>query len=214
MLDSGTFVVFVPAALALILAPGPDTFYVLTRALGHGRAVGVAAAAGISAGVVVHTVAAALGLSVLLRESALAFRVVKYLGAVYLLYLGVEALRSPERFEFSGGDGSPGGDATGSRASFARGVLVNALNPKVALFFLAFLPQFVTATGSTVQFLTLGGTYSALTLCYLAAVASFAGTVRRVLTGRPSVERALRRATGAVFVGLAVQLAVEERFGV
>lgn len=202
-----TLAVFVPAALALVLAPGPDTVYVLTRSIGDGRRVGVASAAGIGVGVLVHTSAAILGLSVVVRRSALAFRVVKYVGAAYLLYLGVETLRSSQQFEL---DGAPT-TSTDRRTSFARGVLVNVLNPKVAIFFLAFLPQFVTRTDPvTPQLAALGLTYAALTLSYLVAVALLSGTIRRVLAARSWVEDGLRVVTGSVLVGLGVRLAVEE----
>ncbi|WP_433623282.1 LysE family translocator [Halomicrococcus sp. NG-SE-24] len=202
-----TLAVFVPAALALVLAPGPDTVYVLTRSIGGGRRVGVASAAGIGVGVLVHTSAAILGLSVVVRRSALAFRVVKYVGAAYLLYLGVETLRSSQQFELDGASTT----STDRRTSFARGVLVNVLNPKVAIFFLAFLPQFVTRTGPvTPQLAALGLTYAVLTLSYLVAVALLSGTIRRVLAARSWVEDGLRAVTGSVLVGLGVRLAVEE----
>ncbi|RBI63765.1 LysE family translocator [halophilic archaeon] len=202
-----TLAVFVPAALALVLAPGPDTVYVLTRSIGDGRRVGVASAAGIGVGVLVHTSAAILGLSVVVRRSALAFRVVKYVGAAYLLYLGVETLRSSQQFELDGASTM----STDRRTSFARGVLVNVLNPKVAIFFLAFLPQFVTRTDPvTPQLAALGLTYAALTLSYLVAVALLSGTIRRVLAARSWVEDGLRAVTGSVLVGLGVRLAVEE----
>lgn len=208
MFELGTLFVFVPAALAFILAPGPDTIYVLTRSVEEGRRVGVTAAAGISTGVVVHTCGAVLGLSILLRRSALAFAAVKFLGAAYLVYMGIETLRSPRQFDPGTVEaGSTDDEGTG----FARGVLVNVLNPKVALFFLAFLPPFVDSTGPvTLQLLTLGGTYAGLTLCYLAGVALLAGTIRRVLATRPAVERGLRGVTGAVLVGLGVELALGE----
>jgi threonine/homoserine/homoserine lactone efflux protein len=201
-----TLAVFVPAALALVLAPGPDTVYVLTRSIGDGRRVGVASAAGIGVGVLVHTTAAILGLSVVVRQSALAFRAVKYVGAAYLLYLGVETLRSPRRFDLDAEAAS-----TDHRTGFARGVLVNVLNPKVAIFFLAFLPQFVTPAGPvTPQLATLGLTYAALTLSYLVGVAVLSGTIRRALAARPRVEDALRAVTGSVLVGLGLRLAVAE----
>lgn len=209
MLDIGTLLVFVPAALALILAPGPDTIYVLTRSVEEGRRDGVAAAAGISTGVLVHTGAAVLGLSILLRESALAFRLVKYFGAIYLVYVGIETLRSPDRFEFDDASDGPSDDG---RTGFVRGVFVNVLNPKVALFFLAFLPPFVDSAGPvTPQLLVLGGTYAALTLGYLSGVAFFAGSVRRALATRSSAERVLRGATGSVLVVLGVELAFARR---
>jgi threonine/homoserine/homoserine lactone efflux protein len=227
MLSVETLLLFVPAALALILAPGPDTIYVLTRALGAGKRVGLRSAAGISVGVLVHTAAAVLGLSVLLRRSTLAFRLLKYVGAAYLLYLGVRALRSPGRFELgevatdgptdetSGAeDGSEREGTSGANedgGGFARGVLVNALNPKVALFFLAFLPQFVPAGAPTAPLTLslLGGLYAALTCCYLSGVALVSGSIRGILHSSPRIEEGLRYGTGSVLIGLGAGLAFE-----
>jgi threonine/homoserine/homoserine lactone efflux protein len=216
MLSIETLALFVPAAVALILAPGPDTIYVLTRALGAGKRVGLRSAAGISVGVLLHTTAAVVGLSVLLRRSALAFRVLKYVGAAYLLYLGVQALRSPGRFEFddvaaSGTEDESEKASEGDGGGFARGVLVNVLNPKVALFFLAFLPQFVPAgaANAPLSLSILGGLYAALTLCYLSGVALVSGSIRGTLRSSPRIEDGLRYGTGSVLIGLGVGLAFE-----
>jgi threonine/homoserine/homoserine lactone efflux protein len=229
MLSIETLVLFIPAALALILAPGPDTIYVLTRALGAGKRVGLRSAAGISVGVLLHTTAAVVGLSVLLRRSALAFRVLTYVGAGYLLYLGVQALRSPGRFEFgdimTGGptdetsgaedeserEGTGGASEDDDGGGFARGVLVNLLNPKVALFFLAFLPQFVPAgaANAPLALSMLGGLYAVLTCCYLSGVALVSGTIRGTLYSYPRIEEGLRYGTGSVLIGLGLGLALE-----
>lgn len=209
MFNFGMLLVFIPAATALILAPGPDTIYVLTQAVEEGRRIGVTSAIGISTGVIVHTCAAIFGLSVILRESALVFKLVKYLGAAYLIYLGLTTLWSPQQLELDATYASASRDG---KISFARGILVNVLNPKVALFFLAFFPQFVSSTGSTtLQLLVLGGTYSVLTLCYLTGIALFAGAIRHIFVTRPSVERILQRVTGTVLVGLGIQIALKEK---
>ncbi|QCJ47348.1 LysE family translocator [Haloprofundus sp. MHR1] len=219
-----TLAAFVPASLALILAPGPDTIYVLSQSVGARRRVGVAAAAGVSVGVLVHTAAAAVGLSVLLRESTLAFRLVKYLGAAYLVYLGVRTLRGidAERSEppshdvdagpvesVSGVDGTRR-DALSTRAQsgFLRGVAVNVSNPKVALFFLAFLPQFVGGSGTTAQLATLGSVYATLTLAYLGGVALFATRVG-ALVGDGGGGRAFRWLSGGALLALGGSLFVE-----
>lgn len=212
MVDIDTLFVFVPAALALVLAPGPDTFYVLTQSIERGRYVGVSSAVGISTGVVVHTCAAILGLSVILRQSALVFRLVKYIGGLYLVYLGIKTIWSSSQFE---SDVTYVGAPRNYRASFVRGVLVNVLNPKVALFFLAFLPQFVNSTGSIpLQLFLLGGLYSTLTLCYLAGVGFFAGTIRHALSTYSSVERIVRGVMGSILVGLGVQLSIDRKLSV
>ena len=137
---------FVLAALALLLVPGPAVLYIVTRSAAHGRRAGFASVLGIEAGSLVHAMAAALGLSALLLTSALAFQVVKYAGAVYLVYLGVRTLFSRD---------DEAGPMAPTQANltqlFAKGFLVNLLNPKTALFFYAFLPQFVDPSRGAVQ---------------------------------------------------------------
>lgn len=212
MISIETVSVFVPASLALILAPGPDTFYVLSQALGAGRRVGVRSACGISAGVLVHTLAAVIGLSTILRGSALAFRLVRYVGAAYLVFLGVQTLRSSSGSLLDELDESRAANGTtADHGGFARGLLVNVLNPKVALFFLAFLPPFVPATApnASLQLLVLGCLYAGLTLLYLAGVAVLSGTIRTALRSRAGIDDWLRYGTGGVLVGLGVVLAVE-----
>jgi len=189
-------VAYTVAAVALILSPGPDTAFVLAQAVGVGRGAGVRAAAGVSAGVLVHTVAATLGLAALLEASRLAYEGVTLLGAAYLLYLGVGILR--------GGEFDPGGTAEGGAGGFRRGLLTNVLNPKVALFFVAFLPQF----GAGLELLPLGGLYAALTAVYLGALAAASGSARRVVD-RPAVRRWLRRVAGGTTVGLGLLAARE-----
>ncbi|WP_224270107.1 LysE family translocator [Haloprofundus salinisoli] len=222
MVGPDTLAAFVPASLALILAPGPDTIYVLSQSVGSRRRVGVAAAAGVSVGVLVHTAAAAVGLSVLLRESTLAFRLVKYLGAAYLVYLGIQTLRGTdaERSESPsrGGadadavesvvDSRDGAASTHVQSGFLRGVAVNVSNPKVALFFLAFLPQFVSSGGTTAQLATLGCVYAALTLAYLGGVALFATRVG-ALVGDDGDGRAFRWLSGTVLLALGGSLLAE-----
>src|SRR4051812_12786348 len=134
-----TLYLFLLATLALNITPGPDMLYVIVRSIGQGRKAGVASALGIGAGCIVHTVAVALGLSALLRSLPLAFDIVKYVGAGYLCYLGVKTLVGKSRIEI---EGPVRKDTLGS--VFAQGVITNVFNPKVALFFLAFLPQFVS----------------------------------------------------------------------
>jgi len=209
MFTLATYSLFLGAAVALILTPGPDTLYVLTQGMGTGRRAGVKSVFGISTGILVHTTAAALGLSVLLRTSAVAFDVVKYAGAGYLLYLGVKTLRNHEELALEASDG---GDETDN--SYARGVTVNVLNPKVALFFLAFLPQFVDASGNVaLQFGLLGVSYAVLTLAYLTTVALLSGTIRRVIDAHERAMDVLRWTTGSVLVGLGVRLLLGSRAG-
>ncbi|WP_255198417.1 LysE family translocator [Halorarius litoreus] len=191
MVDAG-LVAYTLAAGALILTPGPDTAFVLAQSVGGGRTAGVRAAAGVSAGVLVHTVAATVGLAALLRTSAVAYDAVTLLGAAYLLYLGVDILRSGE-FDL---DAPTGG--------FRRGLVTNVLNPKVALFFLAFLPQF----GTGLELLPLGGLYAGLTAIYLGGLAALSGRARATVK-RPGVRRWLRRVAGGTTIALGVLAARE-----
>lgn len=205
--DPSTLAVFVPASVALILAPGPDSLYVLSRGITDGSLGGIAAALGTCTGILIHTIGAVLGLSVLFHTSALAYTAVKYVGAAYLLYLGVQAIRDKDEFDVTIGD-----TEHGARENYLRGVLIKVLNPKVALFFLAFLPQFVPPGANTsVQMLTLGLLFSALGTAYLAGVAVLSSSVRRILVEYPPVSRALRWATGSVLVGFGLSLALDER---
>jgi len=215
VLDAPALAVFVPAAAALILTPGPDTLYVLSRGVGAGRRVGVRAALGVSTGVLVHTLGAVLGLSVLLQTSAVAYAVVRYAGAAYLCYLGVAAIRNRGTGEMAGSDGASGEDprsaGAAGRGGYVQGVLVNVLNPKVALFFLAFLPQFVPAgADAPATMALLGGVYSALTLVYLGGVALFSGAIDRALEGYGTTVEAV---AGLALVALGAGLAVDGAVG-
>ncbi|WP_338728362.1 LysE family translocator [Haladaptatus sp. DJG-WS-42] len=195
---------FIVASVGLILAPGPDTIYVLTRGVSDGRRAGLLSAAGISTGILVHTLGAVLGLSVLLQTSATAFSIVKYAGALYLIYLGIQTFLDDEPLTIEDDDESD--------HSYLQGVAINVLNPKVALFFLAFLPQFVDSATATGQFLLLGGIYAVLTLTYLTTVAFLSGRVRALLAARPSLNRGLRWVTSSIFVALGARLAVGDHF--
>ena len=145
---------FVVASLAVIVAPGPDNIYVLTRGVAQGREVALASAWGMCSGLLFHTTLAALGLSAILASSAMAFSVVKYAGAAYLIYLGITALLSKEGFGASAGE-EPGAKL---RRYFLKGLTMNLLNPKVAVFFLAFLPQSANPgmSGTALRLVVLG----------------------------------------------------------
>ena len=202
MLDAN-LVLFAGASLALIATPGQDNVYILTRGVAQGRRAALVSAWGVSAGLLVHTALAAAGLSAILASSAVAFSVVKYAGAAYLAYLGVRMLLSHEVLAVSG-DENPGGMGR----VFWQGVASNVLNPKVALFFLAFLPQFAGAGGAGLRFLFLGLLFVALALVATTVFALFCGTVGDWLEGRPGVARATGRVAGGVLLALAVRLAL------
>jgi threonine/homoserine/homoserine lactone efflux protein len=207
MLDERTVLAFIPIAIALIVSPGPDSIYTLTRSISDGRTSGITAALGSSSGSLVHTTAAVLGLSALLRTSAVAFTVVKLLGATYLVYLGIQTLRNSEEFEVT-----PESTNFTPGESYRNALLINVLNPKVAIFFLAFLPQFVNPEGAvSVQLFMLGVLFASLGFVYQAMLAVFSARARKAITERELVKTVLRMASGSVLVGFGIKLALERR---
>jgi threonine/homoserine/homoserine lactone efflux protein len=196
---------FIATAMLLILTPGQDTFFILGRSLSGGRAAGVAAALGISVGSVVHTFAAALGLSALLATSQYAFMAVKFAGAAYLIYIGIRALVTRSALP-----GEMGGDVNGGNwPAFRQGVVTNLLNPKVALFFLALMPQFIDAgSGQKVAaFLVLGLSFVTLGVIWCVVLAIAAAKLRGVFLRRPSMANVLNKVAGTLFVALGLRLA-------
>ncbi len=205
MPDAGALAVFMAAGLMLNLTPGPDMLYVIANSVGQGRRAGVVSALGIGAGSVVHTGAAALGLSALLMSSAVAFDAVRLAGAAYLLYLGLRALTG-KAASLHAGQVQQGG----LLRTFRRGMITNVLNPKVALFFLAFLPQFVDPSkGSVVwQFVLLGTLFNTSGTTVNTLVALAAGSLGNWLGRKPGVSRVQQWFTGTVFVALGARLAL------
>jgi threonine/homoserine/homoserine lactone efflux protein len=203
---------FVAVAALVIVAPGPDTVMVTKNAVVHGRGAALGTGFGVSAGLLVWTAAAALGVAAVVRESAVAFTVLKLVGAAYLVWLGAGALRaallrSGHAIDADGESRSPLGWGGG----FRQGFLSNIGNPKIAVFFTGLLPQFV-APGRPVlvPFLLLGGLFVAMAVIWLCAYALVAARAARVLT-RPGVKAALDAVSGVVLVGLGVRLALERR---
>jgi threonine/homoserine/homoserine lactone efflux protein len=199
---------FLVASIALILAPGPDSLYVLARGLGQGRRAGVISALGSSSGLLAHTTLAALGLAVLLQTSEIAYTVVRVGGALYLIYLGIRALLSRERLAIgaSAAQFSP-------QRMYLQGLLTNVLNPKVALFFIAFLPQFVDphTPSFALSMLTLGLIFATLTVCYLTVVGLLSGALGGALLAQPRIAGAIRWLSGAALIGLGLRLLIPER---
>lgn len=208
MLQETNLLLFLTASLALIVAPGPDNILVLTRGIAQGRGAALVSAAGASVGLVVHSTFAAVGISALLQQSATAFSVVKYAGAAYLIYLGIKTLLDRESFAVAG-------EAAPARLGsiFFQGVASNVLNPKVALFFLAFLPQFANpaADGATPRLLALGLTFALLTWMIFSVLGYFSGSLGNWLVSRPKLAEGLRWMTGGVLVGLGLRLALPDR---
>lgn len=199
---------FLLASIALNLTPGLDTFYILTRSGREGHAVGLAAAVGINAGCIVHTLAAVLGISAILMTSALAFTVLKYLGAAYLVWIGLRMLLSRatarQPTETRG---------RGLGAAFRQGMLTNVLNPKVALFFLAFLPQFVSTHAAHPQLglMLLGLSFIGTGLTWSTVLALMGGRIHRLLTTKLKLGQWMDRLCGTVLLAFGMKLALQQR---
>lgn len=206
-MEAANLVLFLVAALALNLTPGPDMLYVLANGLSGGGRGGALAALGISAGCVVHAVAAVAGLTALAATMPAALMAIKLAGAAYLVWLGIDAWRHPPALT-GGATVAPG---AGLRI-FRQGFVTNALNPKVALFFLAFLPQFVSAGGwpTPLQILTLGALFIVQGTIVLLAVALAAGALRRQLVRQPRLAGWIGRISGSLMIGLGLRLALGE----
>lgn len=208
MIEPAKFALFIGVSWALIISPGPDMIYVITRGMAHGRRAGILSAVGVVCGILVHTMAATLGLTLILQTSALAFLLIKFIGAGYLLVLGVKAWRDKSTFRLQ----QVAPDATAG-AFFWQGVLSNVLNPKIAIFFLAFLPQFVDKGSShlTLQMGLLGLIFAGFGLCFLLIVGYSSGTIGRWLADRPRYAEFLQHVAGSILIGLGIRLALSEQ---
>ncbi len=203
MIDPTTFGIFFAAALTLAVIPGPGMLYVLARTVRGGRREGVLSTLGTGVAGLLHTLAAALGVSAILATSAVAFAVIKWLGAAYLVYLGVRMLLEKDTLEVDTKS------LTSSKNAFTQGILTEVLNPKTALFFLAFIPQFVNPAGHVfLQFVTLGFITTLLTSGADLIVAFAAGSLSGVLKNRRG-RKVQRVASGGALIGLGVYVAVE-----
>ncbi len=205
MFDSSTLALFMGTTLVFLLTPGPAVFYIVARSIDQGRAAGIVSTLGINTGTLVHVVAAAFGISAILMSSALAFNIVKYLGAAYLIFLGVRKLCGREEAQTA--KARPPQKLS---RIFGQGVLVNLLNPKTALFFFAFLPQFVDPSrGSVVvQILLLGGIFVIMAFLSDSLYALLAGTMRQWLKGNVRFLRMQRYFTGSLYIALGVGAAL------
>ncbi len=204
MIDLSTIALFLPATLALLVVPGPAILYIMTRSINQGRRAGILSALGVGVGGLMHVVAATVGLSTLLVASASAFSVVKYVGAAYLIVLGIRTLRTRGQAYH--------GSVTISASLwriFWQGAIVQIFNPKVALFFLAFLPQFVDPFRGAValQTLFLGGLFVATGICTDSAYAMLASAAGRRMQSSPRFVRRQRLMTGSIYLGLGLTTA-------
>jgi threonine/homoserine/homoserine lactone efflux protein len=207
MLDMSKLPLFLVAALVLLLTPGPAVLYIVARSLDQGRLAGLVSVLSIEIGNFCHVLAATLGLSALLLSSALAFSLVKYLGAAYLVYLGLRRLLSRDEVH-----PTTHVQRQSLRRVFSQGVVVSTLNPKTALFFLAFLPQFVNPSRGSVplQFFMLGCLFVMMAIVTDGLYALVAGTVRQSLQGAQPFRRTERYVVGSAYVGLGVVTALSD----
>jgi threonine/homoserine/homoserine lactone efflux protein len=213
MIDTAKLLVFLTAAVLLAIAPGPGMLYVLARSLAGGKREGVLSALGTFGGGMVHVLAAAAGVSVILAKSAVAFAVVKYLGAAYLCFLGVRMILDARR-EAQQSNGEVLIQATMSRRDpFWQGVTTEVLNPKTALFFLSFIPQFVNRESGHVfvQFLLLGSLSVGLNTSADLVVTALAGPLGNRIRSSSTFRRRQRTATGVIMIGLGTYLATREK---
>jgi threonine/homoserine/homoserine lactone efflux protein len=202
-----TLLYFLCASAALTVAPGPDNIFVMTQGITRGRRPAIVTALGMCSGISVHTTAAAFGISAVFYSSVLAFNTVKYAGAAYLLYLAFKTLKDQSAIRLSATSEVP--DA----ALFKRGFIMNVLNPKVAIFFLAFLPQFVTPNTPhfALQMLLLGLIFMVQAAVIFCLIGYFAGGIGRFLQARPGAAHCFNWLTAGVFASLGLRLALAER---
>jgi threonine/homoserine/homoserine lactone efflux protein len=201
------FLLFLAASIAITVAPGPDNLQVLARGISQGRAAGLVAALGFAAGISFHTTLAALGVAALLKSSPMAFEAVKLAGAAYLIWIGIKAIRSKGLSSAHERPSQP------LAVVFRQSVIGNLLNPKVTLFFIVFLPQFVNPHGGQsvmLQMFELGGVFMLQTVVVFSIFGVAAGMIGAYLKRRPKVGVWLDRLAGATFIGLGIRVALKD----
>lgn len=199
---------FLGAALLLTIMPGPDNLFVLAQSISNGKNAGIATAFGLCTGLIVHILATVLGVSALLYQSSLAFSIIKYAGAAYLLYLAYKAFTAK-----SSSLEVQKTQQVSYDALYKKGIIMNILNPKVSLFFLAFLPQFVTASGGSAAFqmLVYGITFLVQALFVFTVISLFAGKVGTVLRKRPAISQKINLIEGSLFTLIGLRIALGEK---
>ncbi|MEX0731976.1 MAG: LysE family translocator [Aquisalimonadaceae bacterium] len=208
MPDPSLLVLFFTTSVLLALSPGPDNLFVMAQSAQHGRPAGFAVTLGLCTGLLVHTLAVSLGLAAVLQASTVAFTVLKYVGAAYLLYLAWEALRSADRI-----DAGVQAPVMPLRRLYVRGIFMNITNPKVSIFFLAFLPQFVDpARGAVVaQICLLGGLFILAAILVFGSLSVLAGSLGERLRTSARAQRVIHYLAGMIFTGLAARLILTAR---
>ena len=206
MLGIENFITFMVTALFFIMTPGIDTVFVLNKSIGQGRKSGIVSAMGINTGILTHTFLSAIGLTVLIAKSAIAFMVIKYIGAAYLVYIGVKKYMDTSALFI---ENRVSEVKNSSKNDFWSGFFTNSLNPKVALFFLAFFPQFITPSKleDPVPFVLLGVTFAIIGVIWYVTLTMFASTFSTKIKGNPNSGIWLNRVSGFVFVLMGLQIA-------
>lgn len=207
-MDLSLLIAFAAACFVISIVPGQDMMFIVANGIARGRAAGVVAALGMSTGIAVHTILAALGLGALLAAAPVALDAIRVIGAIFLVYLAIAALRSARDSASS----QPESDHPKSlRRTYAMAVLTNLANPKVILFYLAFFPQFLTENGwaTPVQILVMGAILVVIGFCVDGSVGLAAGALSALLLRRPAIQRWLNRTSAAIFGTLAIRLATD-----
>ncbi len=198
---------FIGLSWLLIVTPGPDLIFVMTRGISTGKRAGLISAVGVTLGIFVHTIFAALGLSIILKTSATAFLIVKSIGAAYLIYIGVRGLFSKSELTLDREE-----QKFSPRKIFTQGLISNVLNPKVALFFMAFLPQFVRTEAATsvtpIPFIILGSIFAGCTMLFLATLGYWSGRLGQVLLSKSGVSKWIKNISGSIMILLGIRLAL------
>jgi len=208
MIPIETLITFLAASILLALAPGPDNIFVLTQSALRGRSAGIVVMLGLCTGLIVHSSAVALGVAVIFQTSAVAFSALKFIGAGYLVYLAWQAFRASANRIQSKHEGH-----VNHWKLYCRGIIMNITNPKVSIFFLAFLPQFADPLRGPIsmQILFLGGLFIIATILVFGGIALLAGTLGQWLSRSDRAQNILNKIAGTVFLGLALKLATTER---
>ena len=208
MLPLDTLLTFFATAILLGLAPGPDNIFVLTQAAVRGRMAGIIIMLGLCTGLIGHTIAVAFGVAVIFQTSVLAFSTLKYIGAAYLIYLAWQAFRASA---INPAQGQKSADPF--KKMYMRGIIMNLTNPKVSIFFLAFLPQFTDPQLGpvSVQMLLLGGLFIIATFFVFGIIALLAGSLGQLLFRSPTVQKVMNQGSALIFVGLALRLATVKK---
>ena len=209
MEDPSYWMLFLSAAILLNIAPGPDMLYLISKTLSQGKRVGFASILGFGTGALIHTLFVSLGISAIISTSVVGFKIIKYTGAAYLFYLGIKALLSGG-IKFKENEKKEGDNSF--LKSFSQAVIIDVTNPKVALFFIAFLPQFyrVNGTSKIIQFMTLGLIIILIGFIVESIIVLLSDKIAHLLKKKPIVSRVLDKVFGTVLIGLGIRLVIQK----